>query len=140
MLEDITNPYGFMRALTLVLRLRPGGLLFCGLPCNSFAYISAGTHQRDADNLWGNQDQPLVHLGNLIAARSTLLLMVALARCAVWALENPARSRVCLFPYLVTLLNAPVFIHRSVFWPGFAKVRGEGANNHRCIDLYIYCY
>ena len=45
-LEDLSNNQGFLRALALVLRLKPGGLLFAGVPCNSFAFMSQGVHKR----------------------------------------------------------------------------------------------
>ncbi|CAE7720392.1 unnamed protein product, partial [Symbiodinium sp. CCMP2456] len=114
-LEDLGNNQGFFRAMSLVLRLKAGGLLFAGLPCNSFAFMSAGSHQRTPDNPMG-ANHPFVITGNLLASRSCLLFLVALIRSTCWALENPARSRVPLFPYMEKMMSLPLFRHASVFW------------------------
>ncbi|CAE7785409.1 unnamed protein product, partial [Symbiodinium sp. CCMP2456] len=114
-MEDLGNNQGFMRALALVLRLKPGGLLFAGLPCNSFAFMSKGSHKRTLDNPMG-ANHPFVITGNLLASRACLLFLVALIRSTCWALENPARSTVPMFPYLEKMMGLPLFRHASVFW------------------------
>lgn len=45
---------GFMRALTLILKLRPHGLIHAGPPCSSFVYINAYTHGRTRSKPFGN--------------------------------------------------------------------------------------
>ena len=115
MLEDLTNNQGFLRALALVLRLKPGGLLFAGVPCNSFAFMSQGGHKRSQQAPMGAPVGFVVQ-GNILAARSCLLFLVALVRSTVWALENPARSSIISFPYVEKMLGLPLFRHTSVFW------------------------
>ena len=114
-MEDLGNNQGFLRALALVLRLKPGGLLFAGLPCNSFAFMSKGSHRRSPTSPMG-ANYGFVVVGNMIAARSCILFLVALVRSTCWALENPARSTLPLFPYLEKMMGLPLFRHSSVVW------------------------
>ena len=114
-LEDLGNNQGFLRAVSLVLRLKPGGLLFAGLPCNSFAFMSKGSHKRSPSNPLGS-NYGFVVTGNMIAARSCILFLLALVRSTCWALENPARSTLPLFPYMQSMMGLPLFRHCSVFW------------------------
>ena len=120
-MEDLSNSFGFMKAVTLVLRLQAAGLLFAGVPCNTFGFMSSGTHQRCEEMPYGNLHQAFVILGNVLASRCCLLLMLALSRSTCWAIENPARSKIVFFPYLDRLLTAPIFQHFSVFWWGFLQ-------------------
>lgn len=36
LLEDLSSPLGFLLALKLTLRLKPGALLFGGVPCSTY--------------------------------------------------------------------------------------------------------
>ncbi|CAE7463675.1 unnamed protein product [Symbiodinium sp. CCMP2592] len=114
-LEDLGNTQGFLRALALVLRLQPGGLLFAGLPCNTFGFMSQSVHCRSATSPFG-ANVPCVVVGNLLASRTCLLFLVALIRSACWALENPSQSKVPWFPYLKRFMGLPLFTHAQVFW------------------------
>ena len=115
MLEDLGNTQGFLRALALVLRLKPGALLFAGLPCNSFSFMSQAQHQRSPTSPMG-ANVGFVVTANRTASRCCLLFLVALVRSTCWALENPARSQIQWFPYTQRLLGLPLFTHAKVFW------------------------
>ena len=42
-MDDITSNVGFLRALTYVLALFPGGLLWAAPPCSSWVWVTFGT-------------------------------------------------------------------------------------------------
>ena len=140
-MEDLGNSQGFMRALQLILRLKPGGLLFAGLPCNSFAFMSRGSHKRTLDNPMG-ANHGFVVTGNMLASRSCLLFLVALIRSTCWALENPARSTVPFFPYVEKMMGLPLFRHASVFWWCPQYMTGKGSRGFPKLSsvAYIYIY
>lgn len=101
--DDILAVAGFLRALRLVLRLRVGGLLWAGTPCSSWVYMNRGTSCRTASEPLGNQSQPSVRRSNIMVARVALLFMVAAARHAAWACEQPMSSLMDKHPRLQQL-------------------------------------
>lgn len=61
---------GFVLALRLVLRLRPGGILSMGPPCGSFIWCNLATSLRSLLNPLGNLDLPHVILGNVFLGQT----------------------------------------------------------------------
>lgn len=49
-LNDVLSPTGYTEAIRLVLKIRPGGILFGGVPCSSFVFMSRGTTRRVLPN------------------------------------------------------------------------------------------
>ena len=90
--EDITTEAGFLKALGLVLRLRPAGLLWMGPLCSSFVFPDSSHCKRKASNFDGDTTYPPVSQGNLMAVIAAFLVQVALARGVHAAIENPAGS------------------------------------------------
>ena len=78
--EDITTEAGFLKALGLVLRLRPAGLLWMGPLCSSFVFPDSSHCKRKASNFDGDTTYPPVFQGNLMAVIAAFLVQVALAR------------------------------------------------------------
>ena len=111
---------GFIYALTLALRIQKGGLMALGLPCNSHSFMSYAVHQRSAWMMHGNEQQPLVVDGNCLAYRSTLLILVAIARSVQWAVENPSGSKCLLLPifHKLTYDYAPLIRSTTCRWSG----------------------
>ena len=97
--EDLMSFEGFMLAILLVLRGVPGFLLWAGLPCNSFGWMSYSAHRRCIEAPLGDTSHEFVATGNCLAARLGILAALTLARQGFWALENPMQSKVVLFPY-----------------------------------------
>ena len=95
--EDITTAAGFLKALHLVKRLRPGGLLWTAPLCSSFVFPNSANHKRKKDNFNGDTDYPPVAIGNLMAAIATFLIQVALIRGVHAGLENPSGSTLWSF-------------------------------------------
>ena len=98
--EDLSTITGFVAAIQKVLRIRPGGLLWLGVPCSSFCWMAKATHQRSIQSPLGREDLASVELGNLLSCRAILLVMIAICRGVYWFIEQPALSALEFFPYL----------------------------------------
>lgn len=101
----MTTCLGMVNALRNLLRVCPGGLLYMGLPCNSHSFMSSSQHQRDWHQPLGDQGVPFVQVGNQIAYRSCLMIVIALVRGLYWFLENPGASKCVVLPVIQQLLN-----------------------------------
>ena len=88
----MTGTTGFLRAVGLVLRLRVGGLVWGGTPCSSWVFMNRGTSKRTASNPLGDCSEPSVRLGNLLTTRFVLLVLLGVARGAMWCCEQPMSS------------------------------------------------
>ena len=82
-------------------------MLFAGLPCGSFVYLSQGTHRRHATR-WGQEQYEFVAHGNTLGSRFAFLAAVATVREVYWAVENPLRTHLFWLPPLVWLLHLPI--------------------------------
>ena len=91
-LEDITTNNGFNKALHLVLRLRPGGLLWMAPLCSSFAFPNSSKCKRTAADFKGDASYYPVEQGNYMAMAAMFFAQVALCRSVHLAIENPAGS------------------------------------------------
>lgn len=91
--EDLTTMTGFKAAVSLVLRLREGGLLALGPDCSSFTFPNSSRHKRTSHNAVGDLSYFPVSVGNLMAVIAVFLCQLALARKAHFALENPSDSQ-----------------------------------------------
>ena len=114
---DFTSDVGFMKATELVLRLVEYGLLFGGLPCASFGFLSSPTHLRSAMEPWGNLKFPFVWSGNVFASRFSLLVCLCLVRKCTWMLEQPGKTTLPLLPPIQLLLQ-PNLKPRLIRWRG----------------------
>lgn len=118
--HDITTPEGFMLSLKGVLRLRYNGLLWLGVPCNSWVFMSSSTTKRTSSEygIMGDETVNSVAAGNCIAARVALLCMVAVIRGIFWCAEQPGSSCLKDCPYMSHVLTnmGPNFMRRT--WMG----------------------
>ncbi|CAL1127789.1 unnamed protein product [Cladocopium goreaui] len=118
--HDITSSEGFLLSLKNVLRVRYGGLLWCGVPCNSWVWMASSTTKRTTVSygIMGNEAVPSVAAGNCIAARVALLCMVAIVRGIFWCAEQPGTSCLKDCPYISHVLTSmgPHFFRRM--WMG----------------------
>ena len=90
-----------------MLRLQRAGLLFAGLPCGSFVYLSQGTHRRHSTR-WGQEQYEFVAQGNKLGSRFAFLAALATVREVFWAIENPLRTHLFWLPPLCWLLRLPI--------------------------------
>ena len=79
---------GFAKAVGLPLRLMATGLFFAAVPCNSYIFLSSGTHGRSEGWPFGRECYAFVHDGTVLAARVTLLAALSIARQVQWFCEN----------------------------------------------------
>ena len=105
--EDLLGVHGFFQCLQHTLRLDEFGLLFGGVPCNSFTWISSSQHNRNESNgFMGNWEKySWVELMNILATRAAICIAVALSRRCYFMVENPDRSTLPSFPYFDHLLQ-----------------------------------
>lgn len=99
-----------MLCLQNALRCRVGALCFMGLPCSSHVFMSMGTTGKSRACPRGDMTVGGARLGNLLAARTAILICVCLARQVYWEIEQPASSVAPYLPYLDWVLN----INRSM--------------------------
>lgn len=89
---DLTSPSGFTLALNEVLRCREGALLVLAPCCKSFSRMSRHTSGRTFLCPYGLQWHDFVGVGNILATRCILLVLVASWRKLRWILEQPLGS------------------------------------------------
>ena len=109
--EDILLEAGFRRALNLVLRVRPGGLVWMAPVCSSWIFLNLKNTQRTkvaGPRFGGNLRYHSVRHGNRMAEMAAFLFLVAVARGVHAVIENPAASM--MFGY-------EVFADTCGFWP-----------------------
>jgi len=99
--DDLLTPDGFLRAVTLVMRLRPGGLLGTAPTCSSFGFANSNKCRRTKTNWAGDVSYEAVQRGNLEAQIAVFLVSLAVARGVHAFLENPAGS--LMFSFLESL-------------------------------------
>ena len=104
-LFDMQTIFGFLNALRLLLRIRPRGLAWLAIPCNSFGWMSFPGHRRSWQSPYGNLTNPFVWAGNQVCTRSCLLIVVGLVRSVFFFVENPRASLIQAWPYLNYLVH-----------------------------------
>ncbi len=102
--HDMSTPQGFIFAVKCLLQVVENGLLWGGCPCSSFVYISRATSKRTREAIMGDESVEFVLTGNLLAARCSLLIILALARCVRWTIEQPGSLLLPGFPPIRKLL------------------------------------
>lgn len=90
--ENILSKQGFMNALSSVLRLRPGGLLWMAPVCSSFVFMNSSNCQRTRKNPAGNTAYGPVKDGNRMALMAAFLYAVGMLIGARPVVEQPAGS------------------------------------------------
>ena len=104
-LENMESTMGFLNALRIASRVRQRGLAMLGLPCNSHSFMSSSIHMRSTSMPFGNEERSLVVYGNLLAYRTTLVILLCIVKGVAWFLENPGGSKCLLLPAFAKLLE-----------------------------------
>ena len=116
---DFLGSLGLVNACKLAIRVRQGGLMAFGLPCNSHSFMSSSIHRRSEENPFGDEFQSLVVCGNILGYRTALLICLALVKRVAWLLENPGNSRCLHLPVFQKLLQASALLGtQTVNWWG----------------------
>jgi hypothetical protein len=114
--NDLSTTAGLLIAIRNTLRIVEGGLLYGGVPCNSFIFMNSANTQRTDLNPLGNKSSPAVNTGNMLASRFMLLVLIALSRKVYWFVEQPGSSKLKHFPYTLPLLQSSILPHSLVRW------------------------
>ena len=119
--EDILTKDDFEVALELVLRLRPGGLLWMAPVCSSFCWLYASHALRNESNDFaGDITNKKVKQGNQGADIAAFLFVVAWGRGAEACIENPPGSTIWRYRPIANVLSgvpqlANTVAHRCYF-------------------------
>ena len=112
--EDILTKTGFLRACTLVGRVKEGGLVHFAPVCSSWLWLCLSQTKRQRSSRYGGDLQSkLVQEGNSIADAAAVLFKLAHSRGVSVTLENPARSFMFQYGPLVDCL-AGIPLHYAV--------------------------
>jgi len=89
-----------MSAIISVLALPAGGLCHLATVCTSFVWVNSATHGRSiaVPESWREAPPEYVQIGTLLAARSSILALLAWAMGAMWVLEQPSTSVMIYIP------------------------------------------
>ena len=115
-LNDLLRPSGFLVAAAGTLRLQEFGLLFAGVPCSSYIFISSSLHQRSPALPWGIENYQFVWEGNRLASRFLLLAAVAIVRLVKWGIENPKSTLIHVLPPMRFFMAKPFLGCQLVTW------------------------
>ena len=108
--EDILLEAGFRKALSLVLRLRTGGLLWMAPVCSSWIFLNLRRTKRTrvgGPRFQGNVKYVPVQEGNRMAEMAAFLFLVAVCRGVQVVVENPAASM---------MFNYEIFANACALW------------------------
>ena len=99
--------HGFVQCVQHTLRVEQFGLLFLGVPCNSFSWMSSSQHQRAEWNgfMGDYENYAWVDLMNAVAVRAAICIALGLSRKIYFMIENPRQSTLPDFPYFNYLLT-----------------------------------
>ena len=89
---DINSTAGFVLALLLTLRVKPGGFVWFAPLCSSWVWMCRNTTGRTPVFPEGRFLVPSVRYGNVMCARVLLLLWIAECRGVFIGLEQPTSS------------------------------------------------
>jgi hypothetical protein len=92
--ENICLRQGFENALKLVMRLKPGGLLWMSPECSSFVFANSSNCKRKRGFVTGDETYPKVVQGNLMADIAAFFFVLSMHRCMSAVMENPRNSRI----------------------------------------------
>lgn len=106
---------GFLLALRELLMVRPGGLMFAGLPCSAHIWLASGSSKKNRINPRGKTSLKFVRMGNMQASRFSLMVLVAKVRRVWWGCEQPNGS---VAPYLHYMQLA---LYTCLYLLGFAS-------------------
>ncbi len=132
-LHDFCSVAGFCHVLSLALQC-VGGCQSMNAPvCSSWSWLNRGTSKRSLSEPLGTEHNEGVRLGNLMAARLVLVLLVMLAHGA-WALvEQPVGSLFAQHPRMQWL------IEHTRWWRMSINMGCYGAPSAKPTELYSSC-
>ena len=108
--HDILTDSGFCFALSLVCKLRRGGLAWFGIVCSTWVFMSRSTTGRHYCAPLGNMTD-VVKKANCMTSRVVLLYWLASAQGCLVILEQPSSSLLYMHPRFQAMLrNVPTYL------------------------------
>jgi hypothetical protein len=104
--QDLTTKDGFEAALSLVLRLVIGGLLWEAPVCSSFGFANSSRCKRNELNPYGDTNYGQVRQGNFMADIAMFFMTIAWARNVDVAMEIPNSSWLFKLPHVESIGQA----------------------------------
>lgn len=117
-LYDVDSSIGLLTAIRNILRTKDKGLIFLGIPCSSFSFMSSSQHKRSSTQPFGDEDYDWVTLGTRVAYRSALLIIIAIIRNVMWCVENPPNSTIIHLPIFRALFDYKTVTCQQIRWWG----------------------
>ena len=114
--NDIISAVGLMVALSSANRIKEDGLLWQGTVCSSFIWLARATTSRTWLLPRGDENVEAVWKGNIMAARTALLIVWAYARNLSFVVEQPHSSLLWRHPALRWVANVASENHKT--WHG----------------------
>jgi hypothetical protein len=102
---DFLGDLGFINALGVILRCKPGAILHWATVCSSWVTINRGTSGRGVSNPLGNVDRLYVRDANTMVSRMCLCILFGVCLNLDWILEQPLSSIMTSHPRFQVLLN-----------------------------------
>lgn len=101
--DDVLTVTGLVRLFWLVLRLKPGGLLWAAPPCSMWSFMSSSVHCRTKKNPRGDRTRYSVREANNVARITACVIKIATFRGVRFCMENPGR-RIGAYPPMARAL------------------------------------
>ena len=96
--HDIGSMAGLVRALDATLALREAAVLWLGIPCSTFVWMSSSRHKRTPTAPFGNPKY--TKKANILVLRAMFLAIVATLRGVYVGIEQPSSSMLMYVPHL----------------------------------------
>ena len=104
-MQNIMSAMGFIYAMHIALRLKPGGGSNTAPVCSTWTWVNRYTSQRSEHRPLGSSTVASVLEANTMVARQMLILWLFCARKTYWVLEQPVNSLMEKHPRFVELCS-----------------------------------
>ena len=98
--HDMTTAHGFGHAIKIALSIMPGGVVWFGVPCSTFVWMSRSHTKRTRQKPWGDRTRLDVCRANLIVKHVGILLELLVKRSVYFIIEQPAGSLLWWMPVM----------------------------------------
>ena len=118
--NNLCSPAGFIYALFSMLCLSSDGLAWFATVCSSWTWLAISKTRRSPQCPLGRNDTVSTMDGNMQVARCALLMALAHAKHAWWALEQPLRSLMKHHPAMAHVFKTMPFFEVTTHMGAFA--------------------
>lgn len=127
---DLMDPRGFISACYHATCLKPGSGFLAAPVCLSFVFMNSGTARRTDARPLGEEAFESVWMGNVLCARTLIVLLIAHSLECWWILEQPKGSKMEAHPCFQDVLR---WIH---VWRQHISMGAFGAKSLKPTWLY----